>query len=85
MDTAAVIADPYVKEISEMLDVERGQYTWQRFPVQFVGFSPRLRHAPQRTEFDAEAVLSERGYSHEQIAALRAANVIEGPAGDSGK
>jgi len=84
MDTAEVIADPYVKEISQTLEVEGGAYAWHRFPVRFDGFSPRLADPPRRAGADTQAVLTERGYSAEKIGALRAAGVIEGGTENSG-
>jgi len=76
MDTAEVIADPYVKEVARTLEVDGGHYTWQRFPVRFSDLEPRLGRAPRVAGADPDEVLRERGYTPDEIAALRASGAI---------
>lgn len=76
MDTAEVIADPYVKEMARTLEVDGGHYTWQRFPVRFSDLEPRLGRAPRVAGADTDEVLRERGYTPDEIAALRASGAI---------
>lgn len=76
LDSTQVVTDPYVEEVSTQLAVEGGRHTWQRFPVQFSGFSPRLASPPKRAGADTEPVLREFGYDADRLDRLRKAGVI---------
>lgn len=78
LDSRQVVADPYVKEIAQTLDVDGGAYTWHRFPVRFSGFEPRLSNAPKPPGADTEQVLEELGYPEAKRRALRDAKIVEG-------
>ncbi len=76
MDTAEVIADPYVQEITATLPVDGGNYTWHRFPVQFNTIAPRLNRAPTLPGSDTRAILGRLGYSEATIDALLAEGAV---------
>lgn len=79
MNTAEVIVDPYVREISQPLAVEGGEYTWQRFPVKFGEATTRLGRAPLAAGADTRGVFREIGYDLERIEALVRAGVLGAP------
>jgi formyl-CoA transferase len=70
--------DPFLRASGSIVDVQhatRGTYLTVGCPMKFSGFTPKITGAPLLGEHTAE-VLTELGYSAEQIATLRSAKVI---------
>lgn len=76
MNTADVAADPYVREITETLELKGGRYTWHRFPVLFNSIRPRLSRSPGLPGEDTRSVLSRFGYSEKDVDALLSEGIV---------
>ena len=70
--------DPALRASGTVVEVQqenRGSYLTVGSPIKFSGFTPKITGAPLLGEHTAE-VLTELGYSGEQIAKLRSEKVV---------
>ena len=70
--------DPFLRANGSIVEVQhetRGTYLTVGCPMKFSGFTPKITGAPLLGEHTTE-VLTELGYSGEQIAKLRSEKVI---------
>ena len=61
--------------IVEVQQVERGSYLTVGVPMKFSDFTPQIKDAPLLGQ-DTDPILQSLGYTQEEIAALRAGQVV---------
>jgi len=70
--------DPFLRASGSIVEVQhetRGSYLTVGCPIKFSGFTPKITGAPLLGEH-TDQVLTELGYSKEQIAKLRGEKIV---------